>query len=774
MSDSPDPSLLPQHPSDQALEHNSLRHRASLLIRKELRETLRDRRTIITLLAMPLLLYPLMGMVFRFLAVSQLKKEAGLVYNLVVGTQEEAQWLQSTLDLGNRMMARREQRDAQAARESAKSRNATPDAVIPETNVAPDPASASDNHTAASENGSPPEEPGRPHFELKVTDKPGLSSLEQEVASLNADLGIRIVADPTGAADGPLNLRSDVRLVSCRDSATSREALRYVEDRIQAANLLYLLSIGRTVDPNLRTPARLTHEAVPSSQKSRGFLGLLPLVLLLMTVTGGVYPAIDLTAGERERDTLETLIALPIPRVHLLIAKYVAVFTVTMLTGLMNILAMSATVYTLRMEKQLFGDTGLTVGLGLALIGTQVVFGLFYSAVLLALTSSSRSFKEAQAYLIPLMLMSIAPGLVILLPGWHLEGAIAVVPLVNMLLLARDVFEGTVQILPAAAAVLSTLIYAAGALMAAAHVFGTDAASIGSRGTWTELLRRPTHQRPHAPLTSAMMTLTLLFPLYFFCNGVLSRASESDPQTHLLTGAVLTILLFGGFPLLVAVWGRLRLVSTWQFTLPRVPVWPGALILGLSLWPWIYELVLATQQFGITRIDADRLRLVSELLQKLQAVPTALLLITLGVVPGIFEELYFRGFLLRSLRNAFRPLTAILLCGIVFGVFHVIAAEGASPERLLPSATLGCLLSWVAVRSNSVLPGMLLHVCHNSALLLIARYQDQFAAATLGGIYEEHLPGPWLIGSAAAIVFGLVWTTYATRSFRPQPASATS
>lgn len=743
-------------PSDQSVEHNSLRQRAGLLIRKELRETLRDRRTIITLLAMPLLLYPLMGMVFRFLAIAQAKKDAGAVYTLAVGTEEEAQWLQLTLNFGQPIVARREARDAEASRESS---------ALP-----PGPAQSESAVPNSVKSPAAVPEPPSPHVEVVITEQPELAALENMVASLNADLGLQIRVDAPETSTGQIP-RADVRMVSCRDSANSREAQRYIEDRIQAANQMYLLGIARSANPAIRTPSRLTHATVPSSQKSRGMLGLLPLVLLLMTVTGGVYPAIDLTAGERERDTLETLIALPIPRVHLLIAKYVAVFTVTMLTGLMNILAMSATVYTLRMEAQLFGDAGLTLRLAFSLVGIQIVFGLFYSAVLLALTSSSRSFKEAQAYLIPLMLMSIAPGLVILLPGWHLEGVIAVVPLVNMLLLARDVFEGTVQVLPAAAAVISTLIYAASALVVAAQIFGTDAVAVGSRGTWSELIRRPVHRLPTATLGVAMMTLTMLFPLYFFCNGVLSRLSDADPKNRMLTGAALTVLLFGGFPLLVAVWRRLSLASAWQLTRPRMVVWPGALVLGLAAWPWIYEMVLMTQQFGITQIDPSRLAQVQSLLEKWRAVPTILIVFSLGVIPGVFEELFFRGFLLGSLRTAFRPWVAIVLCGTIFGVFHVIAAEGATPERLLPSATLGCLLSWVAVRTNSVLPGMLLHVCHNSSLLLIARYQEQFAAATIGGLHQEHLPTSWLVASSVAIIIGVAWTFVLTRDKSSQPQS---
>src|SRR4029450_4458465 len=71
---------------------------------------------------------------------------------------------------------------------------------------------------------------------------------------------------------------------------------------------------------------------------------LVPLVLILMTITGAVYPAIDLTAGERERGTLEALMAAPVPRLGILIDKYIAVVTVAMLTAVINLTAMTVTV----------------------------------------------------------------------------------------------------------------------------------------------------------------------------------------------------------------------------------------------------------------------------------------------------------------------------------------------------------------------------------------------------------------------------------------------
>ena len=88
---------------------------------------------------------------------------------------------------------------------------------------------------------------------------------------------------------------------------------------------------------------------------------LIPLILVLMTVTGAVYPAIDLTAGERERGTLEMLIAAPVPRVGLLLAKYVAVLAVALLTAIVNLTGMAITSHSTGLNVSLFGGAGLSL-----------------------------------------------------------------------------------------------------------------------------------------------------------------------------------------------------------------------------------------------------------------------------------------------------------------------------------------------------------------------------------------------------------------------------
>ncbi|MFO0427068.1 MAG: ABC transporter permease subunit/CPBP intramembrane protease [Planctomyces sp.] len=698
--------------------HNSLFRRSFLLTQKELRETLRDRRTIITLLVMPLLLYPLMGMVFRFMAISQLRSDSRPEFSIVVGSESEAIWLNSVLKAGGQMLH-------QSVRNSG-------------------------DETESSQ------ERQRPRFRMMTPENPTASNISEIVRSLNADIGLKITSDSSDQRSTEL-APSDVEVISCSDSQSSREALRSLEEILVAANLNFASSRLLYHDPAAHLPVRVTQTFVRSGEKSRGLLGMIPLILLLMTVTGGVYPAIDLTAGERERDTLETLISLPVPRVHLLLAKFVAVLSVTMLTGLVNLTAMTATVFALRMETQLFGAGGMTIRLAISLAGILAIFGLFYSSVLLAITSSSRSFKEAQTYLIPLMLMSLGPGLSVLMPGWHLEGIATVIPVVNMLLLAREVFERTATAGPALLAVTSTVIYAAIALWFAARVFGADAVATGSRGSWSDLFRRKTTRSRRLEPGAAIWTLVLMFPLYFFASAVLSRTAESGIEVRLIASGVLTLILFGALPMGVLLWKRTTLQSGLQLFRFSGKLWPAVILTGLSVWPLVYELVLLTQKLSVLRIDEERLRQASEFLEKWMNVPLPLMVLTLGILPGVFEELFFRGFLLGSLRHHLRRSHAILLCGLLFGVFHVIASEGVTPERLIPSATLGILLSWIAMQTGSVLPGMVLHVLHNSTLLTMSRFRDELAGMTVGNLQQEHLPASWIIVSATVLLCSMLW-----------------
>ncbi len=133
---------------------------------------------------------------------------------------------------------------------------------------------------------------------------------------------------------------------------------------------------------------------------------------------------------------------LPIAGLGLLVAKYIAVLTVALFTATANLVAMTTTLVATGLGETVFGSGGLTSTLVAQVFALLILFAAFFSAILLAVTSFARSFKEAQAYLIPLMLLSLAPGMMSLMPDLKFNGLLAVTPLVNIVLLARDIFEG--------------------------------------------------------------------------------------------------------------------------------------------------------------------------------------------------------------------------------------------------------------------------------------------------------------------------------------------
>jgi ABC-2 type transport system permease protein/sodium transport system permease protein len=558
-----------------------------------------------------------------------------------------------------------------------------------------------------------------------------------------------------------------VKVFQSRNSVRSRDAADYVQQRLAAANIDWIRSMTQQEGKPFVLPVEQTRVLLEPTETGSAVLGLLPLILLLMTVTGGVYPAIDLTAGERERNTLETLMALPVPRFRLLLAKFVAVVSVTMLTGLMNLLAMSVTLYALQLDKTLLGGDGFTLGLGLKLFLALSAFALFYSAVLLLLTSSARSFKEAQAYLIPLLLLSIAPGLVILMPGWNLATGTAALPLVNMLLLSKELLEGSVTLLPAIVAVVSTVLYGAAALAMAAQVFGNDAAAIGSRGRWADFFQQPKAASQQPSITSALVGLAILFPAYFIASGLLARG-ESQPSERLLVSAMMTASLFVGLPWLLMRWQRTRSLSGFGLKESAWQHYVAAFLLGIATWPWIFELVVFAQSMGIRGIDLSKIENVESLLAGWKEVPLWLVVICLGVVPGVCEECFFRGYLFNGLKQHLNATWTIVVSAVAFGLFHVVLAGGAAPERLLPSTLMGLLLGWMAYRSGSIVPSILLHAIHNSTLLIVVQSRDLLAQWNIGQVEQVHLPWPWLGASAVVLGAGFLVARLARKSVHMQ------
>jgi ABC-2 type transport system permease protein/sodium transport system permease protein len=391
------------------------------------------------------------------------------------------------------------------------------------------------------------------------------------------------------------------------------------------------------------------------------------------------------------------------------------------------------------------------------------LFAAFFSAVLLAITSCARSFKEAQAYIVPLMLLCLAPGVICLMPGLKFSGVLAVTPLVNIVLLARDLLEGSVDPLLASAAVVSTALYVLAAIAVAARIFGTDAILYGSESSWSDIFRRPAAPRPVASLSAASLALAIMFPAYFVLSATLAQSQEMTLKMRLFVAAIVTVLVFCGIPAVVALFNRVRFRSGLGLVWPRVTALIAAAMLGFVLWPAAHELFLFNEQIGISELGVDQLAQVQSLLEQLQSISPIWILVALAVVPGVCEEFFFRGLFFTSLRAVTTPWRTIIATAVLFGLFHVVAATVLAPERFLPSAFLGLVLGWIRYRTGSVLPCMLLHVVHNGFVLLIVHWRDALAESGFGLQDASHLPATWLAVAAAGAAVAIAMLALTTQ-----------
>lgn len=171
--------------------------------------------------------------------------------------------------------------------------------------------------------------------------------------------------------------------------------------------------------------------------------GLLPYLVLVFAYMGGMYPAVDLGAGEKERYTLETLLLTPATRLEIALAKYLVIFFFSLTAAVLGIGSMLITVgfFLPRALLELIGaelSPMALVAAGVLAIPPAAAF----SGIFLGISIYARSFREAQNYMSPLAVLLILPAAAGLLPGVEPTWRLALVPLVNVSLLCREAVKG--------------------------------------------------------------------------------------------------------------------------------------------------------------------------------------------------------------------------------------------------------------------------------------------------------------------------------------------
>jgi len=206
--------------------------------------------------------------------------------------------------------------------------------------------------------------------------------------------------------------------------------------------------------------------------------GFLPYMFILFCFLGSMYPAIDLGAGEKERGTLETLLLAPVPRASLVLGKFLVVFACGVTSALLSLSSLGVwllyrsttgvqdqgqgTSPAFQASKEILAAFGVGEFL---LIGAMLIpIAAIFASVLLSISIYARSFREASAYCGPLNFLCILPAFIALLPGVSLTWGWAMVPITNVSLTLKELLKGTMNY-PMMIVVLSSSFLMAGLLL---------------------------------------------------------------------------------------------------------------------------------------------------------------------------------------------------------------------------------------------------------------------------------------------------------------------
>lgn len=340
--------------------------------------------------------------------------------------------------------------------------------------------------------------------EMELHDStPGRAALEQQIRLGQLDALLEFSAPTNAAAALPANFQARVTYDQSKDR--SDWACRRVNQRLEEYREAWVKRESQKLGVTTAAWQGFTfsrRNVASERQMGRFLLGLMaPVIFVVMVAVGTFYPAVDSIAGERERQTWETLMSSSASRVSVVVAKYLYVTTLGGSAGLLNLLAIGLTVKPV--FAPLMEQAGMNINFSIpaaalpVAVLVAVLLAGFIAAAMMMLASFARNFKEGQAMTAPFYMLVMLPVLFLQAPGMEFSLPLACVPIINLTLVLREALAGVfhwpqivVSLLISLAVIVVCLRLAAGILELEELVAGA------SGGSWWQFARRRWFARP--------------------------------------------------------------------------------------------------------------------------------------------------------------------------------------------------------------------------------------------------------------------------------------
>lgn len=644
-----------------------------ILIRKEIQDILRDRKTLVMMVVVPVLLYPLLIIGMTLIMGQIMQSQGDTIYDVGYDAKYEEFVSEIQILYG----AEQDKVDALLQFEAGNREDA-------------------DVWMDITESG------GRYHVRLEY------ASSEQDSRYAEA------------ALEELLNMYREELLVKNLEKEGLTEDFLYPVSYAAADRVSVSESVGMDIG---------------------GSIGMLLITTILL---GSFYPAIDATTGEKERGTLETLLTLPVNNFQMIMSKYITVALFACVTAIISMLSLGGSVLFL-----LFGVADdISMGMDFSLYAilpvipvillTLLTVALLITAICMVFCVFAKSFKEANNYMTPVMLVVMFSSMAGMIPTVQLSYTTALIPIMNVSLMVKQILAQQFSLGMAGIVIGVNLGYSVLIVWILSKIYDSEDIlfSDGFRG-FRLFQKRADIRKGTVPQSGDLLVIVVAAFLLLIYVGTVTTARWG------IGGVAIQQLLILAVPVLVAWYMKSDVRTLFSLRKLEIGKLPGSILLYLGTYCLVMGVSMVLSSFMTESTNA-----VSESFGTLAESPVAIMLLVTAVMPALGEEILFRGLVFGSLRHRHGMKIAIAVSAIVFGIFHM------SLVKLIPTALLGACFAYIVVKSGSIYVSMCLHFVNNAVSMLVLKYPDRIGKLLPVLMKESLTAGELVLVLAVGVVLG--------------------
>ncbi len=489
----------------------------------------------------------------------------------------------------------------------------------------------------------------------------------------------------------------------------------------------------------------VTYEAVDSATLSESMGmnmgGSIGMIIIIMILMGAFYPAVDVTAGEKERGTLETLLTLPVTNFQMIMSKFISVSIISCITAVISLLALGGSILFIMLA--LPGDELVQIPVGAfvncipVMLLVMVTTALLLTALSMCFCVFAKSTKEANNYMTPVMLVVMLATMIGMFPTVELDYKTALIPIVNVSLLIKQVLAQAMDLSLALITILVNCAYSVLIIWILARMYDSEDImfSDGFR-SFRLFQKREDIKRGTIPATGdVLISLIVLLLAIIYLGGMISMRNQ-------FIGTAIIQLMIVAVPLALTWYMKSDVKILFSLQKPEKKTIVGSILLYIGTY-----LVMFMLSIVLSKLLPSHLEGLEMAFEEMMKQPFVLLVLVIAVMPAIGEELLFRGLVFGSMRQKYKVAWAIFLSALFFGAYHT------NLVKLIPTGLLGACFAYIVYKSGSIFISMFLHFTNNFLSVIAMKYPETMEKVLPFMVKEELSTIELMIMLVLGIVF---------------------